>query len=374
MSPIPLIDRIDGNSISLAMLLIISIKVATGDDRSTPQFRLFLGLLVLTIAELILDNLSWVLDGLPWARLWLTIVYLLYYGIQPVITFLWVLYADYQIFFDARRTRRLALVLSPPLMAHTMLTLVSPATGWVFFLDGSNVYSRGNLFVASAAIPFLYLGYTFVSAVIHWPRIAARSRFTVLFFAVPPMLGGIVQARFFGVTLLWPGVALSLLMVYLSIESDLLITDHLTGLHNRRSFDRHLARRLKHSPADRLFGVVMLDLDGFKLINDRFGHAQGDEALVETAGVLRRCLHANDFIARFAGDEFVVVADLRCTEDADILCARMEESFRAFNRESGRPWMLAASIGAAVRVPSDGKTAEALVAEADAMMYRDKDA
>lgn len=372
MSIIQLMNRIDANVVSLTMLCIVVVMVAIGDDRATLRFRLFLGLLVLTVVELVLDMLTWGLDGQPGSGIPLYLVHTLYFFIQPLATYLWTLYADYQTFFDGKRLKRLALVLSLPVIAHSVMVLASPATGWIFMIDSANVYSRGRLFIVAAVIPFLYLGYGLLATLLHWSRIPQRSRFPLLLFAVPPMLGGVVQSLFFGVTLLWPGVALSLLMVYLSIESDLLITDHLTGLHNRRSLYRYLARKLRFAPADRFFTVIMLDLDGFKRINDSFGHAQGDEALAETAGVLKRCLHANDFIARYAGDEFVVIADIHRREDADTLRARIGESFAAFNRVSGKSWQLAASMGAAIREPGDGKTYEVLLAEADALMYKDK--
>jgi len=372
MSMTQFINQGDGTLIAVFMLLVILAKVALGDDRFTLQFKLFFWLLIVTIAELVLDLLTMLLVGKPGVRPWLNVIYVFYFTLQPLSTFLWALYANYQVFFNARKLKRLALAFLPLLAANTVLTLLSPMTGWVFRLDASNVYSRGSLFLIATAIPFFYIIFTFVSTMGNWQRLAPRSRFPLLFFAVPPTVGGVVQSLFYGVNLLWPAVALSLLMVYLSIESDLLITDHLTGLHNRRSFDRFLGRKLKHFPADRLCAVVMLDLDGFKLINDQFGHAQGDAALAETAGILRRCLHANDFIARYAGDEFVVVADLRKPQDAVTLCDRIRESFETFNRESGKPWKLAASIGAAVHESGDGKLSANLITEADAMMYLKK--
>jgi diguanylate cyclase (GGDEF)-like protein len=116
----------------------------------------------------------------------------------------------------------------------------------------------------------------------------------------------------------------------------------------------------------------MIDLDGFKRINDCFGHAQGDEALSETANVLRRCLHANDFIARYAGDEFVVIADIHRPEDATTLCSRIEESFESYNRESGKQWRLCASMGTAICDPGSLQCPGKLIEEADKKMYQDK--
>ena len=85
-------------------------------------------------------------------------------------------------------------------------------------------------------------------------------------------------------------------------------TDVLTGLANRRALERTLDASLARAGARaRSVGVVMLDLDGFKAINDNHGHAAGDEALREVARRLRRCVRERDLVARLGGDEFVIV-------------------------------------------------------------------
>ena len=85
-------------------------------------------------------------------------------------------------------------------------------------------------------------------------------------------------------------------------------TDALTGLANRRALERTLEAALGRAGSrGRSVGVVMLDLDGFKAINDTHGHAAGDRALREVAARLRRCVRERDLVARLGGDEFVVV-------------------------------------------------------------------
>ena len=85
-------------------------------------------------------------------------------------------------------------------------------------------------------------------------------------------------------------------------------TDALTGLANRRALERTLQAALGRARTrSRSVGVIMLDLDGFKAINDNHGHAAGDEALSEVAERLRGCVRERDLVARFGGDEFVVV-------------------------------------------------------------------
>jgi diguanylate cyclase (GGDEF)-like protein/putative nucleotidyltransferase with HDIG domain len=152
------------------------------------------------------------------------------------------------------------------------------------------------------------------------------------------------------------------------------LTDPLTGLPNRRSMFVHLSREL--SRAERLkseVAIIVMDIDGFKAINDTYGHNVGDHALREIATALQGALRPYDLCVRYAGDEFIVVlAD--CSREAaeakrrelQALIAEIQVEVRA-----GKRLQLGASAGAAV-FPSDGGTYEALLAAADHLMYRDK--
>lgn len=96
---------------------------------------------------------------------------------------------------------------------------------------------------------------------------------------------------------------------------NLAVQDHLTGLYNRRYADERLAAELRRSQRHgQPLTVVMLDLDGFKLINDRYGHAAGDHVLREFSVRLKRAIRSTDLAARIGGDEFMVML-LECPED-----------------------------------------------------------
>lgn len=96
---------------------------------------------------------------------------------------------------------------------------------------------------------------------------------------------------------------------------NLAVQDHLTGLYNRRYADERLAVELRRSQRHgQPLSVVTLDLDGFKLINDRYGHAAGDRVLREFATRLKRCIRSTDLAARIGGDEFMVML-LECPAD-----------------------------------------------------------
>lgn len=145
--------------------------------------------------------------------------------------------------------------------------------------------------------------------------------------------------------------------------------DDLTGLPNRGEALSRL-RRFRHELGERWFGVLFLDLDGFKAINDELGHAAGDAALVAVAGRLRAAIRTTDEAARLAGDEFVVCCgDVGGTEEeAHATLAAVAE--RALDAVRAEP-RLSASIGAVV-ARADGCDAEQLVAQADHAMYTAK--
>lgn len=151
-------------------------------------------------------------------------------------------------------------------------------------------------------------------------------------------------------------------------------TDALTGLLNRRGFETTLARvveRARH--AHHGGALVYVDLDNFKQINDRFGHAQGDAALIATANILRNQMRARDPIGRLGGDEFVAWIDEVDRAEAIAKAMALQEaakSLASFAPGTEKP--LGFSIGIAMLRPSDADSLDALMARADEAMYRIK--
>jgi diguanylate cyclase (GGDEF)-like protein len=146
-------------------------------------------------------------------------------------------------------------------------------------------------------------------------------------------------------------------------------TDPLTGIANRRSLLERIDYEIsRHARARRSFALVMLDLDGFKALNDRFGHAAGDQLLRETGAALQRTVRAQDTAARIGGDEFCVLAPE--TDVAGLLQLETRIS-RGVSSVTAGVGELKASGGSAM-FPRDGATAEALLAAADARLLQAK--
>ncbi len=149
-------------------------------------------------------------------------------------------------------------------------------------------------------------------------------------------------------------------------------TDYLTGLPNARSLFLQLDRELARCKRDNSTLTVMVsDMDGFKQINDRFGHLEGNRVLRLFAQALKDTCREYDYVARMGGDEFVVIAPGLATDAA----AKKAEQMRALARQAGSEVcgeeILSLSVGRAV-YPEDGKDAEKLLSEADRRMYLEK--
>ena len=141
--------------------------------------------------------------------------------------------------------------------------------------------------------------------------------------------------------------------------------DALTGLANRTLLEERLHEHLAAQSGASL-AVLFIDLDNFKTINDVVGHAAGDEVLVEVAARLTNAVRSTDTVARFGGDEFVVVADAATLDEARALADRIQASLDEVLVAGGRPVRVGTSIGIALTPPHEPAR---LLAHADAAMY-----
>ncbi|MFN7996107.1 MAG: diguanylate cyclase [Bryobacteraceae bacterium] len=151
-------------------------------------------------------------------------------------------------------------------------------------------------------------------------------------------------------------------------------TDGLTGLPNTRSLFLHLDSEIARSARnDASLAVLVLDLDGFKAVNDRFGHLSGNKLLQAVSQALRDSCREYDYVARMGGDEFVVVMPGIQPGDLAAKIQRLQSNIARAGRLVTGEDLVGASVGAAL-YPADASTAEELLAEADKQMYSAKHA
>jgi diguanylate cyclase (GGDEF)-like protein len=152
------------------------------------------------------------------------------------------------------------------------------------------------------------------------------------------------------------------------------VTDHLTELPNRFLFFDRLNMALAQAQRDfQKLAVLMLDLDGFKMVNDTHGHNIGDQLLRAVANRLLCMFRKGDTIARWGGDEFILLLpEIRQAEAARNVAARILHSFNNPFEFDGLKIAITVSIGVAI-FPDDGADADTLIKNADIAMYHAKD-
>ena len=166
------------------------------------------------------------------------------------------------------------------------------------------------------------------------------------------------------------GMILVMLEEQVSSNQWLALHDELTGLPNRRLFEERLAHALAHCRrSNNTLAVLLLDLNGFKAINDSYGHQAGDQVLREVAHNLRDTIHPSDTLARLGGDEFVLLTSTLA--DHRSIGHRIDAIQCAVERPillAGRPTVISASLGSAI-YPQDAQDATNLLRLADQRMY-----
>ncbi len=155
----------------------------------------------------------------------------------------------------------------------------------------------------------------------------------------------------------------------------LALSDELTGVYNRRGFLALAERQLKLGRrSGRAILVFFADVDGLKQINDKFGHKEGDLALVHAAQVLEKTFRDSDIVARFGGDEFAVLALEVSGHSESTIRARLEQNLHELNAQQSR-YTLSISLGAMrfdPRSPKSPASIEQLMIQADEAMYQEK--
>lgn len=151
------------------------------------------------------------------------------------------------------------------------------------------------------------------------------------------------------------------------------ITDELTGLYNRRGF-LTLGKEMLNigKRIEKRIVLLFADLDGFKKINDEFGHKEGDKVLKAVANIFKETFRESDIIARVGGDEFVLLGLMNAEVSPGILEARLQEKLRLYNERGNFPYVISMSIGGVSYELNKSLSIQKLLNKADKLMYEQK--
>lgn len=230
-------------------------------------------------------------------------------------------------------------------------------------------YQRGFayiIFLIFAAFYILDSLYLYVKRV---KKNGSLKLFPVHIFLIPVILGVVIQAFFVEIAITWTSIAISVAGIMTALKNEIIFTDCLTGLYNRE-YLKFLHKRACNKK-DCWVSGIMIDLNGFKQINDNYGHAEGDLALCIVADLLRKSFSEYGVVTRYAGDEFVIM--LNTTDDQLIqkIIKSAKKNFVTENEKNDKLYQLSASMGYAITNLSN-ETIDDFMNRIDEQMYQDK--
>ena len=230
-------------------------------------------------------------------------------------------------------------------------------------------YQRGFayiIFLIFAAFYILDSLYLYVKRV---KKNGSLKLFPVHIFLIPVILGVVIQAFFVEIAITWTSIAISVAGIMTALKNEIIFTDCLTGLYNREYLE--FLHKRACNKKDCWVSGIMIDLNGFKQINDNYGHAEGDLALCIVADLLLKSFSEYGVVTRYAGDEFVIM--LNTTDDQLIqkIIKSAKKNFVTENEKNDKPYQLSASMGYAITNLSN-ETIDDFMNRIDEQMYQDK--
>lgn len=362
------------NLFAAALLIVIAINENQQFNRHLTRERLFLIMVYTNIILCLSDAIAWSLENTQGAFYYLLnqVFTSVSFIAMPILTYTWFLYVIFTIYRDDVKLERYEKLMKPIIFLGSVVIILNTFTHYLFFLDENNCYHRGPLFYPYVLICFSVLVFTFVMIVFNRKKIRPDHFVPMVFFVVPTIITSLLAILLYGIALSWVGTTLAIFIIYLFIQSQRLGTDYLTNLNNRRQLNEYLTYHMRGRRNNEKFGIIMMDINQFKQINDSLGHAAGDEVLIALAKILKASFRSGEFISRYGGDEFIVVMSASCLEDVSSAVKRFQSSIDQFNKTNIKSWKLSVSIGYDLYDPALGLSFDVVLNHVDSLMYREK--
>ena len=230
-------------------------------------------------------------------------------------------------------------------------------------------YQRGFAYIIFLIFAAFYILDSLFLYVKRVKKNGSLKLFPVHIFLIPVILGVVIQAFFVEIAITWTSIAISVAGIMTALKNEIIFTDCLTGLYNRVYLE--FLHKRACNKKDCWVSGIMIDLNGFKQINDNYGHAEGDLALCIVADLLRKSFSEYGVVTRYAGDEFVIM--LNTTDDQLIqkIIKSAKKNFVTENEKNDKPYQLSASMGYAITNLSN-ETIDDFMNRIDEQMYQDK--
>lgn len=379
LNNIKFIGFMEANSFAAIILIIIYLNIRKYSYKHDFEQKVYGYLIISNIVMLIVDIIRLYVDGrsgniMYGLNMFFTIIMIIS---TPVLPMLWTIYIDYKVFLDKKRIKKNLKFILIPSIINLIFLFISLAGGIygkdIFHIDSSNLYHRGELYKLMVFSSYIYMLYSLTILIKNREIVDEGQNKALILFAVPPFIGGILQSMIFGLKLTWLSMSLSMLIIFLYVQDNLLHVDVLTGLYNRRNLEKYLKINLRQTYKPKVIGGILLDINDFKHINDTYGHDEGDKALISVTKILKDGFDKDDFISRYAGDEFIVVCEVENVDQLKDKIDKLDITTEMFNKTAGAPYKISMSKGYDIFITDEDIEDVVFIKRIDSLMYKDKE-
>jgi diguanylate cyclase (GGDEF)-like protein len=253
-----------------------------------------------------------------------------------------------------------------PLLLNSVISIATYKTEWIFYFDQAATYHRGSLFAIPIAVGFFYYILFMISILKNDSKYEKDDMLFLKYVFFMPVLGVSLQLYFVDFHIVWPSVALALLLYYIFLRELQFKYDVISGIMNRKAFEREMEI---YDSSDNV-ALVVLDLNDLKKINDSKGHHAGDKAILISATILQASFEKIGKAYRIGGDEFCALCAGASEEDIAEALKRLETLLIEVNNIHDMKIELA--YGCAFYMKEEDKSIYETFKYADRRMYEHK--
>lgn len=337
------------NGLGTWLMCILLLEKRRRIHRARKEIRIFHAMCRLCLALCLLETLTFYLDRKTFsgARELALYTNASLFILDALFAYLWLFYISHKLFGKHSYMRFVRTWAAVPAGMLCVMSVGNLFTDVFFGLTPDNIYYRTPLAAFCYFITYLYLFIGGGLAFYYRLRINRAGTLPIGTFLLPVVAGSILQYLFYGIALIWSSVAVGLTALHISLQNEESCLDALTGVYNRNYLIHYWEYVAMRTRQGHHLAGILLDINDFKRINDTYGHRIGDCVLYDVSKILENAISSNALLARYGGDEFVILTEDSTPELLQQMRDRILTSLEEYNTTGRAPCTISLSIGIA---------------------------
>lgn len=290
---------------SVLILLILYFLLKMSKVKSYGK-QLIYYMILATVAGIVLEPLTWIFDGMAFkgAYYFEYVTNFMLFLVGPIVAGISLSYVDYYIHRSKARVYKLLFFQHASILTFLMLIINLFEPIYFQIITDTNSFKGGELLDLHHIITLIMYAYLIFMLIKNSKKLSRKELLVLSLCFMLPNLAVLIQ--FFEIRLYfaWTFIVLGILGIYIFLESAPTDEDFLTKIYDRKSYEIHLEYLIQ---IKEIYGIILIDLNRFKHINDTYGHKKGDEVLIAFAATIKGKFNPYGLIARIGGDEFAVI-------------------------------------------------------------------